>query len=274
MLGEMLTTVTGHMSVRWTSPAIPDWTRAAPGALTPSGERAVFRSSPHAWVALRLVYLAEVARVPEDKLAATERRYRTAWHRYVRHGAVMSTVASLIEQNIEAAAAVWNAIDQMAVNVAYTTMGGEKEPFPKINLSTVAGNHFGLVTVRPDTAVERDRKLRPSDHQAAWEAAPGGVCQSSGTPTVSQRHYDQLKRVLPAHPDLFDLSPTYRQTTGRNAPLWRERVALPAKGVADHVIPWAHGGRTAPHNLVNVCAACNYSRNDTSLDVIRVAAYR
>ena len=76
-----------------------------------------------------------------------------------------------------------------------------------------------------------------------------------------------------ANADLFDLEPSYTQTNGKEAPIWSSRVLIAAKGVADHIVPWSHTGRTHPANLANVCAGCNYSRSDTSLDTVRVAAY-
>ena len=58
------------------------------------------------------------------------------------------------------------------------------------------------------------------------------------------------------------------------APLWSRRILIAAKGVADHIVPWSHGGPSHIDNLVNVCAACNYSRGTVLHDTVRAAAYR
>lgn len=249
------------------------WTRARDGTMTPSGQPAIFRSSPHAWIALRLVYLADVAGTSADVVAQTEERYRRSWDTFVRHGAVMQSLTALIDTNLDAAVALWNAVDQHAVDAAFSTVICEREPFPRTNLATVALSHFGLDALRPEHVEVLDRKLTSTDNEFAWALSPGGACRSCATPTISQRQHDRIKRTLRSHPDVFDLAPSYRQTNGRDAPLWSNRILIAAKGVADHVVPWSHGGRTSPDNLANVCAACNYSRSNTSLDVIRIAAY-
>ena len=71
------------MAEPFTSGAIPDWTRAGENARTPAGLPAVFRSSSHAWMALRLVYLADVAHIPPHEVALKTQYYRWAWERYI-----------------------------------------------------------------------------------------------------------------------------------------------------------------------------------------------
>ena len=99
------------------------------------------------------------------------------------------------------------------------------------------------------------------------------MCQSCGTVTISQHQHDELRKKLRAHPDRSDLTPTYVQHNGNVTPLWSNRVLIAAKGVADHVNAWSQGGRTAHDNLANVCAGCNYSRSDSSLDSVGIARY-
>ena len=258
----------------WASTVIPQWTLAPEGAKTPLGSPAVFRSSPHAWFALRLVYLAEFAMEPAEVVAERAERYRRSWDRFVRHGAEMQLLAAFIDNDLDAAATIWNAVNQPEVDGAFSAVICERELSPKVNLATLALKHFQLGPQSSKAMVRRDRKLTPNDNEAAWQAAPGGACQGCGTPTISQSRYNRLRRVLAAHGELFDITPTYRQTNGRTAPLWSNRVLIAAKGVADHEVPWSQGGRTSPENLANVCAGCNYSRHNTSLDVARVAAYK
>jgi len=224
-------------------------------------------------MALRVAYLAEVAGTSAAEVKETENRYHRSWQRFARHGAVMQSLAALINTNLEAASALWNAIDQPAVDAAFSTVICEREPFPRVNLATLAQRHFGLDPVRPDRTDPLDRKLNSVDNEAAWALSLGGACRSCATPTISQRQHDRIKRTLRANPDVFDLTPSYRQTNSRDAPLWSNRILIASKGVADHVVPWSHGGRTSPDNLANVCAACNYSRSNTSLDDVLIAAY-
>ena len=255
------------------SAAIPEWTRCLPGASTPSGLAAVFRSSAHAWFALRLVYLADVAHVDGAVLAETERSYSERWKRFVRHGDDMVALAAAVDAgDLGAAAAVWASVDQVEVDDAFSTSICEREPYPKTNLAMVAHRHFAFHNSKEVFAERRDPKRAP-DNQAAWEAA-GGTCQSCGTATVSERQYKRIGNTLRSQPDLFDLTPEYRQTNGKMASLWSNRVLIAAKGVADHVIAWSQGGRTEAMNLANVCSACKYSRGDASLDLIGVATYR
>ena len=256
----------------WTSTFIPDWTRASDGTTTPGGLQAVFRSSMHAWIALRLVYLGAVAERPPHEVAERATRYQHAYQLYEQHGRNMQAVVVNLD-DLPTAAALWNSIDQVAVNDAYTTLICEREPFPKNNLATVALAHFGLGPPASAEADGRDRKSNAKDNEAAWQDSPGGLCRSCGTPTISQNQHDRLRTLLAAHQDLFDTSPTYRQKSGAEAPLWSERILNAAKGVADHIVAWSALGRTTNDNLANVCPGCNYSRNNSDLDTVRVAAF-
>ena len=252
---------------------IPEWTRCAPGALTPGGLPAVFASSAHAWFALRLVYLADVAGEDAATVRARGALYAKQWARFVRHGDEMVALASAVDVgDLGTAAALWAAVDQREVDNAFTTTICEREPYPRTGLAVIACRSFGLDQQNLVPRELRDPKRAP-DNQAAWDAG-GGRCQSCGTATISQRQYRRLRTTLRIRPDLFDLTPMYSQASGRGAPLWSNRVLIAAKGVADHVVAWSQGGRTEPANLANVCAGCNYSRGDTSLDVVGVAAYR
>ena len=256
----------------WNSPAIPLWTRAETGALTPNGSPAVFRSNTHAWIALRLVYLSEVAGFSDDQIEERTATYQKQWERYVRHLEDMRNIAGVFETDLKAAAVQWNFIDQEDANKAFTAMLCEREGFPKVNLGTLAQRHFGLTTAVSATS-GRDEKVSPRHHQDAWLDSPNGKCRSCGSPTISQRQHDRLRKTLRSNPQLFNLKPMYQQVSGKLAPLWSARLLIAAKGVADHVKTWSSGGRTSPDNLKNVCSACNYSRNDASLDIMRVAAY-
>lgn len=257
----------------WASAVIPAWTRADDGTRTPCGEPAIFRSSTHAWIALRLVYLAEVIGQSDAEIRVRAVSYRQQFDRYRQHLDDMRVITALIVDDLPAAGERWNGIDQRAANAAFTTMLCEQEAFPAVNIATLAYRHFGLGFASPVPVDRRDRRITPRDHEDAWAVSANGNCKSCGNPTISPREHKKLRQVMRANPDLFDLKPTYVQRSGAIAPLWSSRLLIAAKGVADHIEPWSRGGRTAPDNLANVCAACNYSRNDVSLDILRVAAY-
>lgn len=273
---------------------IPEWTRADVGALTHSGKPAKYRSSPHAWFALRLMYLEEVKKVSPDTLAATEDLYRRSWDRFVRLGAEIQQMVADID-SLTDAATIWNRIDQYDTDDACSRAIGEREGVdqydiddprdtflvkskrsPKTNLATMARNHYRLAPLAiPGT--KPDRKLTDRDNEAAWQLSPGGTCRGCGTLTISQRQYARLRDLLPANPNLFNLAPTYERTkkdrTRETVPLWSNRILIASKGVADHITARSHGGLTSPENLANVCYACNYSRGNSSLDDVGVAAY-
>ncbi|MEQ8436535.1 MAG: HNH endonuclease signature motif containing protein [Ilumatobacter fluminis] len=218
------------------------------------------------------MYLAEVLSLPRVELAKLNERYELAWERYVKHCTTIREIDAALDKDGAAAVELWNSIDQPAANEAFTTVIGEREPSPKVNLATMACRHFGLDAVA-GPAEGRDRKLRASDNNRAWDVAPNGLCRGCGTPTISHRRYDRLRKLIATGEFGFDTSPNYVQANGKEAPLWSSRTLIAAKGVADHVQPWSQGGSTTDDNLANVCAGCNYSRSDTSLDVVRVTAY-
>jgi hypothetical protein len=219
------------------------------------------------------VYLADIVGEDAATIQATEALYAQRRARFLRHGDEMVALAAAVDaDDRDTARTLWAAIDQREVDDAFTTMICEREPYPNTGLATIACRYFGLHQHDVVPRERRDPKRAP-DNQAVWDAA-GGRCQSCGAATVSQRQNRRLRSLLRSNPEAFDLAPEYIQANGRAAPLWSNRVLIAAKGVADHIDAWSHGGRTEPANLANVCAACNYSRGDTSLDRVRVATYR
>lgn len=261
-------------STEWETPL--SW-RAKPDQRTPDGSPAIYRSNVHALMGLRLRYMAEVLEETENKLEAAEARYQAAWERFLQHGKDMQGIVAAVErQDIDSAAKAWNEIDQVEVDKAFRIILGERETVPGKgkSLATLACNYFGI-TSSGDKSIpknERDRPLRPSDNNAAWDRATDGRCNGCGAPTISHSQRLLLHREMKAHPNKFDLTPTYSQHNGVIAPLWPQ-VTIAAKGVAEHVEAWSTGGLTDPSNLTNCCSGCNYARNDTSMDALGSAAY-
>lgn len=260
--------------------SIPEWTAAPAGASTPGGRPALFRSSAHAWFGLRLVFLRDVAGLGPDDWAKKSVSYRRAWKRYVHHGWNMQQLVAMLDADIDVAARFWNTIEQEDVDTAFSAALCERERLdraagfgPKVLLATHVARHYRLGGAATAERHARNRPLSAADNESAWRAAAGGLCRSCGTPTISQRQYKRLRTTIRDHADLFDTAPTYTQTNGVQASLWSGRVLIAAKGVADHVVPRSLGGKTGAANLMNVCAACNYSRSNVPLDALGVMSY-
>ena len=253
----------------------PNW-RADPGRVTPNGNPALFRSNAHANMAIRVLYLETCGEGSRDVIRERCLRYNSAWDTYVAHGHHMQSVVVLHEQGeLTPAVEAWNRIDQEAVDTAYRAVIGEREEHHLgVSLALHARRHFCLIdtpTVSADKQ-SRDRPLRPADNTAAWARSPGGICRGCGSPTISHSQRAGLHTSFKKFDDLFNLEPRYQQHNRIWAALWPQ-VTIAAKGVAEHIIPRSQGGRTSVANLTNACAACNYSRGDTSMDATGVAAY-
>lgn len=246
--------------------------RALPGQLTPDGRPALFRSSPHALMAMRMLYLEQVEQAGDISLEERSLRYRHGWARFVQNCHDMRAVVEMLEMGDTAgAAARWNALDQVEANRAFRIVLGEREFAGARTLATAAWRHFGL-TRSPVARDQRDRALRPADHDGAWSRSPGGVCRGCGTPTISHAQRKTLHSALKDAQFGFDTTKTYVQHHGKIGTLW-EQLTIAARGVAEHVVPWSQGGPTSVANLTNACAGCNYARSDISLDEAGIAAY-
>ena len=211
---------------------IPQEWRSLHGALTPSGQNAQFRSPIHAVMAVRIHFLNCHPSINDEPVGEVIDRYLNAWTLFCRHADTIVAVDELVDDNIYVAADLWNRIEQVAVDAVYRILGGEREPRGRVNLSTAARNLY-LPDSKTDLSVpreHRDRVLIGSDHAAAWDRARGH-CVACGAATIRESRYQHIRRTLADHPNLFDLAPTYTQTSGRRATLWRDPVLLMVKGV-------------------------------------------
>lgn len=250
-----------------------DWL-ADPGRTTPAGDPATYRSSIHALMALRLRYRCDVMHETQAELAAARDRYQTSWERFNQNGFDMQEIVRLVgEGDVDGAAALWNTLDQHAVDGAYRCVIGEREQVPEggVNLMTHVWREYDL---EPAVVADelRDRELRDSDSEEAWQRSVHGRCNGCGTPTISTEQRRRLHVLMESASSAFDLTPVYRQHSGAEATLWKS-ITIAAKGVADHIVPWSLGGRTDPSNLTNACSGCNYSRQHATLDSMGVQAY-
>ena len=148
-------------------------------------------------MALRITYRGDVLGEAPEKLAAAEARYPAGWERYVAHGVAMQAIVAALDAGDTAAALLWNAIDQQAVDAAFRTTIGERERVDGVNVGWLAWKWYGLVANPSCTAPRerRDRAVRPTDHNAAWLRAQG-VCSGCGTLTISDAQRTRLHRAM------------------------------------------------------------------------------
>lgn len=228
-------------------------------------------------MAIRVLLLENTSPHPIYTAEGRVARYTEAWDTYVEHGERMQSVVQLLERgDLHASADAWRRVDQKKVDCAYRAVIGEREEYREgMSLLQQARKHFGLLPPPPipgDAPVVRDRRIRPSDSNEAWGRSTAGLCTGCGTTTISHSQRAKLHAAFRRHGDLFGPFPTRDQRNGAKVACWPQ-VTIAAKGVAEHINPWSQGGATNAGNLTNACAACNYSRGDTSMDLAGVAAY-
>jgi len=254
---------------------VPAGWLAQPGELTPLGAPATYHSVPHAAMGLRLAYRQFVLSESASELGESMDLYQSSWNSVVRHAAVIRQIVDMVDVNeVRAAAVLWNAIDQKALDSAFRIVLCEREPHAGKNLATHVWKEYGLNSspFHPEDGTQPARSGTSTDNNAAWHRASQGMCNGCGMLTISDSQRRKLHRTMERHQELFDLSPMYLQTTGKQAALW-PIMTIVAKGVAEHVIPRSRGGATEISNLTNCCACCNYTRGDTCLSAMGAPAY-
>lgn len=85
------------------------------------------------------------------------------------------------------------------------------------------------------------------------------TCQYCGTKVIPKEVFTAYSKF--AGRDGF-------RATGTNSE--RHGIVLAFRANADHVIPWAHGGRTNLENLVTACWSCNYGKGGYTLEEIGI----
>ena len=251
----------------------PSAWRCDPGELAPDNTPAVFECAPYASMAIRLQYRREVLEQSEEELELWCNNYERRWDGFVAHARKMRNIVKYLdEDDLGRAALMWNEIDQAQTDKDFRIVLAEREPYKGCNLVTHAWKLYGPPNPPSVPKSERDRALKPSDSNAAWQRSEG-QCGGCGTPTISHSQRDRLHRKMKNSSIRFDMTPTYVQHDGKHAPLWNQ-ATIAAKGVADHVVARSQGGQTIVANLTNTCAGCNYSKGDVPLEAMRVADYR
>ena len=254
---------------------IPASWRATSRQRTPNGSPAIYRSTPHALMGLRVRYRLEILRESATNIEAAVAEYQSNWDAFVQHAHDMNRLIALCDAgDVDRTVVAWNAINQVAVNAALRVVIGEREVLNgRHSAAQICSTYLsrGPADRQVDPSA-RDRPLKPSDSNEAWARSEDGRCNGCGTPTISHRQRERLHRTMKSNRDRFDLAPTYIQYNGVVAPLWGG-MTLAAKGVAEHVTPRSQGGQTNPGNLTNCCFACNYARGDRSMDTMGTASY-
>ena len=104
---------------------------------------------------------------------------------------------------------------------------------------------------------ERDRRTSATTELTVFRR-DGWRCRFCGIQVVGPKARARLTALLP------DAAPWGAADRQKHAAL------LGLVAVADHVVPWSRGGRSEAANLVTACGACNYGRNNWTLDEVGV----
>lgn len=107
---------------------------------------------------------------------------------------------------------------------------------------------------------ERDRERRPTKFEQDVFARDGYRCRYCGIRIVSKKVLAAFERALRS--DHFSLGPANDSAHG---------IVNIFKPAADHVVPWALGGRTNLENLVTSCGPCNYGKYNYTVEQMGVS---
>ena len=116
---------------------------------------------------------------------------------------------------------------------------------------------YALSYPKPQPAPESERDVlrSPTRYQEEVFKRDGYRCRYCGIKLIAQQALKVIIKKL-GHQS-FQKGPTNLTTHGIIHATWP---------VADHVVPWNLGGRTAPSNLVSSCASCNYGKANYTIE--------
>jgi|TARA_B100001964_G_scaffold188594_1_gene209969 hypothetical protein len=127
----------------------------------------------------------------------------------------------------------------------------------------MSGTHRArALSVSPPTKLPKDEldgRRSPRKFQKEVFIRDGYRCRYCGNRVVCP---DTLKRFIRdlSHPHLKK-GDTNLSTSGIIHAVWP---------MADHVVPWSYGGRTAPENLVTSCFPCNYGKANFTIEQLGI----
>lgn len=111
----------------------------------------------------------------------------------------------------------------------------------------------------PRNNVLLDLLRSPDTYRATVFQRDNYTCQYCGTKVIPKEVLSAYSKFVGV--DIF-------RATGTNSE--RHGIVLAFRANADHVIPWAHGGRTSLENLVTACWSCNYGKAGYTLEEIGI----
>lgn len=127
----------------------------------------------------------------------------------------------------------------------------------------MSGRHRKLIlALTPPLSIDkslRDPVRSPIRLQNIVFERDGYKCRYCGNKLISQDFIRLFIKKLDSN--LFQRGETNLKTHGII------HIAWP---VADHVVPWAKGGKTNLDNLVTSCAACNYGKDGYTIEQIKI----
>lgn len=107
--------------------------------------------------------------------------------------------------------------------------------------------------------VTLDSLRNPDKYQEEVFQRDGYTCQYCGIRVIPKEVFTAYSKLVGAD---------YFRATGTNSQ--RHGIVLAFRANADHVVPWTHGGRTIPENLVTCCWSCNYGKSGYTLEEIGI----
>lgn len=118
-------------------------------------------------------------------------------------------------------------------------------------------NELKIETERKNISLDSLRS--PDKYQKEVFQRDDYACQYCGVKVIPEEVFAAYSKFVGL--DFF-------RATGTNSE--RHGIVLAFRANADHVVPWIHGGRTSPENLVTSCWSCNYGKSGYTLEEIGI----
>ncbi|MFA6285550.1 MAG: HNH endonuclease [Parcubacteria group bacterium] len=119
-------------------------------------------------------------------------------------------------------------------------------------------NELKIETVKNNISLDPLRS--PDKYRKEVFQRDNYTCQYCGTKVIP-------KEVFAAYSKFVGMD--FFRAAGTNSE--RHGVVLAFRANADHVVPWIHGGRTSPENLITSCWSCNYGKSGYTLEEIGIS---